>query len=274
MGRSRVWNALRKIQPDRTPRGEVLIEDGFLQQVGLSREALLEEIEADIISLPLNYQTRVDWSYWSRRDYFTFALINGPFNTLLECLGWARASEWIVHKPAISQEFMGKYMGSICKLAAGALEKGCEGLVLGDDLAGQNGLLVDPLYLRKHYFPELRGWLEKMQSDSIPILFHSDGNILEIVPDLHQLGFWGIHGLQLDAGMKHEALPRELIKNWVWWGNLQFEGPFGLKDPMQLNTEARKLCQEWEPAPGYIFGSCSGLYPDLPLELVQAAYLK
>jgi uroporphyrinogen decarboxylase len=272
MGRSRVWNALRKIKPDRTPRGEILIEDGFLQQVGLSREALLEELQADIISLPIDYQSRADWSYWSQRDYFTFALINGPFNTLIECLGWPRASEWIVHNPAVSQRFMGKYLEIMYESAAAALEDGCEGLVLGDDLAGQNGLLVDPFYLRKHYFPELGVWLEKLQAGSVPILFHSDGNILEIIPDLHQLGFWGLHGLQPDAGMRYSSLPPELIKNWVWWGNFQFEGPRGLKDPLQLHIEARRLFQEWEAAPGYIFGSCSGLYPGLLLELVQAAY--
>ena len=55
------------------------------------------------------------------------------------------------------------------------------GLSWEDDLAGQNGLLVDPLYLRKHYFPEPGVWLEKLQAGSVPILFHSDGNILEII---------------------------------------------------------------------------------------------
>lgn len=272
MGRLRVWNALRKTKSDRPPKGEMVIEDAFLREAGLSREALLEELQADLVSLPVDFRSRVDWSYWSGKDYFTFALINGPFNTLIESLGWVRASEWIVHKPSISRGFMGNYLESIYKVAAGALEGGCEGLILGDDLAGKSGLLVDPAYLRRYYFPELRCWLKKMQVSDIPILFHSDGDVAGIIPDLARAGFWGIHGLQPDAGMNPGVVPPEMIKTWVWWGNLQFEGPLGLKDPFQLKSEAIKLCRDWGRAPGYILGSCGGLYPGLPLELVRAAY--
>ena len=70
--------------------------------------------------------------------------------------------------------------------------------------------------------------------------------------------------------MRYSSLPPELIKNWVW--QFQFEGPRGPKDPLQLHIEARRLFQEWEAAPGYIFSSCSRLYPRPAAELVQAAY--
>ncbi len=274
MGRLRVWNALRKIKPERTPRGEILIAEAFLKEANTNLEAFLEEIEADLLTLPVNYRSQVDWQYWCRKGYFTFALIDGPFNTLIQSLGWARAAEWIVKKPATVRSFMGKYLKAAWEVAAGALDGGCEGLILGDDLAGQNDLLVDPVFLRKYYFPELRCWLKKIPVVSTPVLFHSDGNVAELIPDLRGVGFWGLQGLQPDAGMSKAILPEELVDDWVWWGSLQFEGRLGLKGPAQLSSEAVQLCRQWQGVPGYIFGSCGGLYSGLPLELVKAAYLK
>jgi uroporphyrinogen decarboxylase len=272
MGRLRVWNALRKIKPDRTPRGEVLIEEGFLKEAAISREALLEELEADLITLPINYRSKVDWQYWCRQGYFTFALINGPFNTLVESLGWTRAAQWIVRNPAATRNFMAEYLKIARDYAAHALDEGCEGLILGDDLAGQNGLLVDPAFLRKYYFPELRCWLKKIPVNSTPILFHGDGDVLDIITDLSNIGFWGLQGLQPDANMTMPNLPAELLHDWVWWGNMQFEGKLGLKDQTQLQTEAAQLCRQWREVPGYILGSSGGLYPSLPVDLVRAAY--
>lgn len=272
MGRLRVWNALRKIKPDRTPRGEILIEDAFLKEAGLVREAFLEEIEADLVTLPIDYRSRVDWQYWSSQGYFTFALINGPLNTLIDSLGWARASEWIVHNPIGTRGFMGNYLESATEMVSRALDDGCEGLIVGDDLAGQNGLLFDPVFLRKYYFPELRCWMRKNKIMRSPVLFHSDGDLGEIIPDVHDAGFWGLQGLQPNAGMNQPDLPKEMLYDWMWWGNLQFEGKMGLKDPIQIQTEAARLCRQWQEVPGYVFGSCGGLYPGLPIELVRAAY--
>ncbi|MGI6436058.1 MAG: uroporphyrinogen decarboxylase family protein [Syntrophomonadaceae bacterium] len=272
MGRIRVWNTLRKINQDRPPKGELVIEDAFLRQAGVSREALLEELQADLITLPVNYQSKIDWRYWRRQDYFTFALIEGPFSTMITALGWQRASAWIVHDPDLSRKFMAGYLQNLCDWADHALDDGCEGLILADDLADQRGLLLAPEYLQTYYFPELQAWLHKYQIVKTPVMFHSDGNITDIMADLKQVGFWGVQGLQPDAGMNKKDFMSGLLQKWAFWGNFQFEGPLGLKAARQVQNEAARLCEEWQPTSAYIFGSCSGLYAGLPLNLVRAAY--
>lgn len=270
MGREQVWNTLRHIDQDGPPKGEFLIEDAFLQGAGVSRERLLEELQSDLVSLPLRHQSKADWLYWFRRGYFTFALIDGPFGAMIKDLGWIRASAWIVHNPERSRGFMADYLQDLHRLVNDALENGCEGLILADDLAGQRGLLVAPDYLQGYYFPEIGEWLDKYRRD-IPVIFHSDGNFSEIVADLKQVGFRGIQGLQPDTGMNKGAFTPEILHEMVFWGNFRFEGPHGLKTVEEVQKEAPGLCEKWRDA-SYIFGSSSGLYSGLPLELVRSAY--
>lgn len=271
MGRIRVWNTLRRINQDRPPKGELVIEDAILRQAGVSREALLEELQADLITLPVNHQSAIDWRYWRRQDYFIFALIDGPFSTMITALGWQRASAWIVHNPDLSRKFMAGYLQNLYDIADRALDNGCEGLILADDLAEQRGLLLAPEYLGNYYFPAVRDWLHKYRMERTPVIFHSDGNITAIMADLKKAGFWGIQGLQPDAGMNKKAFTPEMLHEMMFWGNFQFEGSRGLKTARQVEEDAARLCEAWQNRP-YIFGSCGGLYAGLPLDLVRAAY--
>lgn len=268
-----VCQALHGQRPRHLPRGEAFITEDYLQLSGLHMETLLESLQADIVTLPAaNHDARKCARYWRGLGYFPVGFVDGPINGMIGRLGWYNAIALIAQDPGASEAIMRNIVNGMRVDVERALEKGIEAVLLGDDLAGKSGLVIDPDYLEKHYFPLFSTWLQTLYENRIPVLFHSDGDIRRILPNLDAAGFSGLYGLQADAGMKIESIPRELLTKWVFWGTFQFEGKLGMKAPVQVESEVMDMIRAWEAIPGYIFGSCGGLYAGLQAEAVQAAY--
>lgn len=268
-----VYQALHGQKPRHLPRGEAFITENYLRLGGLRIETLLESLRADIVTLPAaNYDAGKCGHYWRELGYFPVGFVDGPFTGMIGRLGWRHAIALIAQDPVASEAIMRNIVNGIRVDVERALEKGIEAVLLGDDLAGNSGLFIDPDYLEKHYFPLFSTWLQTLYANRIPVLFHSDGDIRCILPNLDAAGFSGLYGLQEDAGMKIESIPRELLTKWAFWGTFQFEGKLAMKSPDQVGTEVMDMIRAWEAIPGYIFGSCGGLYTGLQAEAVQAAY--
>jgi len=62
------------------------------------------------------------------------------------------------------------------------------------------------------------------------------------------------------------------LKDWVFWGNYEFEDTVGMKSFQQVKKEVNELLTGWSSYPGYIFGSSGGLYEGIPHEIVKTAY--
>lgn len=274
-GRKRVWAAFRGSPLDRPPKGEILITPEIVK--GFPHpdlQAVLAYIDTDLVVLPIDQPdlNPSQWRSWAKTGYFIFGLLQGPITFLAGELGWHRLSRLLVKKPGEAREVMGKFIKESVNWAAAALEAGCEGIIVADDLAGNRGLLLSPAFLVENYFPLLADLLQEIGSSHVPFIFHSDGYILELVPHLRETGFWGIHGLQPSVGIGADSFRRQGLEDWVYWGNFEFEGQAGLKSKNEVETQVSTLLKEWRGFPGYIFGSSGGLYQGLSPEVIKTAY--
>lgn len=273
-GRERVWSALKKGTLDRPPKGEILITDDFIKKFpGNDLEAVVTCINADLVTLPVDKSfSKHQWRRWCSKDYFIFGFVQGPFNTILSQIGWRNLSLLIVKKPWEAEKLMCELVSSFLPQINSALDCGCDGIVIADDLAGNQGLLVSPAFLEQYYFPLIAALLAKSNCENVPFLFHSDGNIAGVVPGLSQIGFWGIQSLQPSVGLKATSFPEELMGNWCFWGNFEFENFIELKTALQVEKEVFATLKSWSGTPGYIFGSSGGLYHGLNPETVKMGY--
>jgi uroporphyrinogen decarboxylase len=78
------------------------------------------------------------------------------------------------------------------------IRRGAECLWIGDDFGMQDRLMVSPDMLRTFLLPSYRRIVAPCVAANIPIHFHSDGRILDILPDIVELGIRVIH-LQYSA---------------------------------------------------------------------------
>ena len=81
-------------------------------------------------------------------------------------------------------------------------------LRLDHDMADSRGMLVDIKSLDRVWFPHFARALEPMFDTDVKMIWHCDGNLMDMVPRLLEVGLHGFQGFQYEDGMDYEAICR------------------------------------------------------------------
>jgi uroporphyrinogen decarboxylase len=122
------------------------------------------------------------------------------FGNTSQSMGLQNFSYALFDDPAVIEamfEIIGSSYVAIARRLVQAPRLGA--VFMSDDLAYTEGLLVSPAVYRKYVFPWYRKIGEVLADAGLPFIFHSDGNIEEVLPDLADCGVRGIHPLDPQA---------------------------------------------------------------------------
>ena len=132
--------------------------------------------------------------------------------------------------------------------------------VSGDDLGMQSSLLYSPRTVRQLLLPRLkrrwqaaRRYLDEHGRPEVPLMFHTDGAIRPIIPDLIEGGIVVLNPIQPNcAGMETNALKRDFGDRIVFHGaiDVQWLLPFGSQEEIRRGVWSK--IQDLAPGGGYI----------------------
>jgi len=91
------------------------------------------------------------------------------------------------------------------------------GLLMSDDIAYTEGLIVSPRVLREHLFPHYRRVGEKCHEVGVLFIYHSDGDLTQVMEDILACGFHALHPIEPKA-MDSRAVKRR------WGGEIALLG--------------------------------------------------
>jgi len=77
---------------------------------------------------------------------------------------------------------------------------------LDHDMADSRGTLVNVRALDELWFPHFARALEPLLKTDIKLVWHCDGNLMEMVPRLIEVGIRGFQGFQYEDGMDYERI--------------------------------------------------------------------
>lgn len=132
-----------------------------------------------------------------------------------------------------------------------------------EDIAYRGGLLLSADYLRKEFLPRFERLVAAWHAKNIKLVFHSDGNVLEILPDLVACGIDGLNPIETQAGLDIAEIRRiapDLIL--IGGGDCSQILPHGTPD--EVRKETRRVLQAAGPAS--MIGSSSEVHDQVPLE--------
>jgi len=144
----------------------------------------------------------------------------------------------------------------------------------GDDIAGQQGMIMSPACWRKLIKPRLKRIFDIGKKHHLWIAYHSCGAIRPIIPDLIDIGLDVLNPIQCNCpGMDAGQLKREYGKDLTFMGGLDTQNvlPNGSVDEVRRAT-GDLLETMTADGGGYILAASHTIPPETPLDNIYAMY--
>jgi len=273
----RILAAINGGEVDCIPKAEFRLEDGFVKALlGIEdvdhqariRACELLHLDALAFSARVSEEDKAwtELKQWREQsDFFIFAIVDGPFQGLAKA--YPDFTEYLVavaKNNAGIKEQAAEVSYRSWTLGVEALELGANGIIIADDIAYQHGTYVSPRILRERFFPYLKELVAQFHENRIPVFFHSDGDILQVLEDICAMGFDGIHSIE-------KMMDKKEVRRLA--GNRCLMGGFDLGWFADGKHKAAELLRSELAQGPYIFGSCAGILDgSLPAAKVREVY--
>lgn len=146
-----------------------------------------------------------------------------------------------------------------------------DGIRFGDDWGSQRGLLMGPKRWRRFIKPGLKKIFEKARDNQLVVMVHSDGDIMEIIPDLIEIGVQILNPIQPEA-MNIYEIKRVYGKYLCINGGIssQYTLPWGT--PADVIQEVTACLRYLGKGGGYIIGPTKSFLPETPFENILSLF--
>jgi uroporphyrinogen decarboxylase len=146
------------------------------------------------------------------------------------------------------------------------------GILIGNDLGSQNGLILSPQLIREFVLPGTRKLIAQAKRYGLKVIHHSCGAISEIIPDLIEAGADVIHPIQaLAKGMDIHRLKKDFGNQVAFCGGVDVQQLLVSGTPAQVKSKVHELKQLF-PSGLIISPSHEAVLPDVKPENIQALF--
>ena len=156
----------------------------------------------------------------------------------------------------------------ICQLA---LDKGYrfDGAWMWGDLGCKTGLIFSTNYYNALLFDLHKEFCGFFKANRMPVIFHSDGNIRELLPHLIEAGVRAIEPIESDVGMDIAEIKREYGRDLVLFGGVD-EQAF-VSDMSKAENEIKSKFKVLMKNGGYIYHADSPISEEIGFENYKKA---
>lgn len=209
------------------------------------------------------------------------AIIADYFGTVLEnaqgIVGWDTIYMHMVSQPELAKYFFERLSHELVtgiEKYLGAVAEYIDIFMFADDLGHQRGPMMKPELYHEMVWPGHKAVFQAVKENSnAAIFFHTDGTVIDLLPDLIDAGMDIFNPVQTDAALMDPAdLKRRFGKNLTFWGggvDTHQVLPFGT--PEQVREDVHRRIQILAPGGGYVFASIHNMLGDAPPENILAA---
>lgn len=140
----------------------------------------------------------------------------------------------------------------------------------GDDYGTQFGMMMQPATWRRMFKPRLKKIVDVYKDAGLPVIHHSCGNILPIIPDLIELGIDVLNNVQ------PEAMPRSEVKKFkgqiTFYGGISTQQILPKGTPEDIYNEVKATLEDFGTDTGVILSPGISVVSDVPLENINALF--
>jgi len=146
-----------------------------------------------------------------------------------------------------------------------AVDNGVDFIWTAADVAFKPGLFLPPKLMRELWLPKLKRIHEPALKAGKPIMFHSDGNIDELVPMLLEAGVDCVNPMD-PYGVDYRSFKLMWGGKACLSGNIDIEFPLAHGTPEEVDLDVKKHMEVLKPGGGYVCGSSHSIVNYIPHE--------
>jgi uroporphyrinogen decarboxylase len=144
---------------------------------------------------------------------------------------------------------------------------GVDMIWLGDDVGGQNSMLISPKMWRRYFKPRMAELISSLRgiNPQVKIAYHTDGVVYPIIPELIEIGIDVLNPIQPMA-MDPVKLKNEYGDRLCFWGSLDIQQTIPFGTPGDVKKEVMTRLKTIGRGGGLLIGPTHNLQLDTPLE--------
>jgi 5-methyltetrahydrofolate--homocysteine methyltransferase len=259
-----IWTPFKKRNSDGTVGG--LVADRSIKSRADFRKHVVLPSDQDIeekMVFVREYRKAIDESGTKIGFCVLFAAY---FQTLYEfMIGLEDTMKLIYQDRDFIEEVLEISTEYLVKFCQAAVDNGVDFIWTADDVAFKTGLLVPPKVLREIWAPRLKRIHEPALNAGKPVMFHSDGNIGDLMPMLLDTGVDCVHPLD-PYGVDYGEFKKKYGAAVCMAGNIDIEYPLAHGTPEEVGEDVRKHMEVMKPGGGYVCGSSHSIVNYIPHE--------
>jgi uroporphyrinogen decarboxylase len=201
----------------------------------------------------------------------------GIFETACLLRGFAPFLEDLALRENLVRELLARiceYMIGLYDHLLSAVGDYVQVVIVGDDVAMQDRLLLSPLQYRKLIKPfHGKLWSFIKKKTQAHLFFHSCGSVSPLIPDFIDLGVDILNPIQVGAAhMSTSRLKEEFGESLSFWGAIDTQKilPFG--SPEDVESEVRTRIRDLASGGGYVLCAIHNIQADVTPENILAMY--
>ncbi len=207
-----------------------------------------------------------------KKDYWICGVtVTTIFETAWALRGLDRLMMDFVLNPDLAEMILDIPFNYHLAAAEKLVKMGVDMIWTGDDMGGQNSMIISPEMWRKFFKPRMAHFFSSLKqiNPDIKIAYHSDGVIEPIIPDLIEIGLDVLNPIQ-PASMDPAYLGRKFGDKLCFWGTIdeQHTLPFGTPGDVKKEVETRLETVGLNG--GLIIGPTHHVQLDTPMENFEA----
>jgi len=248
----------------------VIWEDSFPGEIGMVRDPILKEPSLRGYEFPpTNVPELFDTMDEQIAQYPDLYLSWGIGFSLYERAWTLRGIDSFLLDMVEHPQFADELLDRICEFNLALIDQACshpfDNVRFGDDWGSQRGLIMGPKLWRRFIKPRFARMVQRALSYGKTTFLHSDGDVVEIIPDLVEVGLTCLNPVQPDV-MDIYWVKKEYGREIALHGGVSVQHLLPDSTPDELRRELRRLIREVGAGGGFIIAPTHSLGSDIPLE--------
>jgi 5-methyltetrahydrofolate--homocysteine methyltransferase len=257
-----IWTPFKRRMPDGSVGG-LIADRSIKSRADFERNVVLPDdadIEAKMVFIR-EYRQALDRS----GTKIGFCMLFGAFfQTLYEFVIGLEDTMKLVYEERDFIDHVLDISATWCnKLCAAAIKNGVDFVWTADDVAFKTGLFLPPPLMRELWLPKLKRIHEPALAAGKPIMFHSDGNVDELVPMLLEAGVDCLNPLD-PYGVDYRQIKAKYGDRMCLSGNIDIEFPLAHGTTAQVEADVKAHMEALKPGGGYVCGSSHSIVIYVP----------